>query len=264
MMGDNAYDEISTLRFTACFKDGVTKLGDCYCTAPFKIAKPFYDNEMMKIVVMSASAGLMSGDIQKFDINVETNCKLYFTTQSYEKIHKMDNGFARRQARIKVGKEANLYYIPLCTIPFAKSSFKGDTEIWLENSSSKLFLAEVFAPGRKAHGELFKYDKYISRTLVWRSESLIYHDNTRYIPEKMKLDSYGMFEKWSHLLNVFIAGFTDTNKLIEDIREYVRVKGLEGGASTTAYGDISVKVLGDNAQALEDIVMKIGELIQCI
>ena len=261
MINTNRYEEISTLRFTACFEDERTKLGDCYFTAPFKIAKPFYENDMMKIVVMSASAGMMAGDVQEFDIKVEDNAKLYFTTQSYEKIHKMDEGFASRTANIRVGNEASLYYVPLCTIPFAKSSFKGDTKIWLEDNSSKLFLAEIFAPGRKAYGEQFKYDTYISRTLVWRNNNLIYYDNTRYIPDKIKLDGYGMFEKWTHLLNIFITSTIESDKLIEDIREYIKVKDLEGGASITEYGDISIKVLGNNAQILEDVVKKMRELI---
>ncbi len=261
MMNTNRFEDTSVLRFRTYFDKGKTNLGDCYFTAPFKVAKPFYIEDTMKVVVMSASAGMMEGDTQEIEIEVGDESKLYFTSQSYEKIHKMESGFASRNAKIKVGSNATLRYVPLCTIPFAKSRFEGNTKIWLESDSSKLFFAEIFAPGRKAYGEVFEYDRYLSRTQIWREDVLIYHDNTKYIPDEMDVRGYGIFEKWTHLLNIFVTGKNNECRLIDDIRKYIKNQSLNGGVSVTAYGDISIKVLGDSAQTLENVVYFINELI---
>lgn len=51
----------------------------------------------MQVMVLSASAGIMEGDVQKFDIHVNPGTSLEYLSQAYEKIHKMKEGMARRR-----------------------------------------------------------------------------------------------------------------------------------------------------------------------
>ena len=259
-MGDNRFGKTSQLRLKAINKNGKTKLEDCYFTAPFKIAKPFYKEEEMKLILMSASAGIMAGDMQKFEIEIKEGAKVCFTTQSYEKLHKMEEGCGRREATIRVSKNASLSYIPLCTIPFAESSFEGITNIHLEDETARLFFAEVFATGRKAYGESFKYRYYSSKTTVWQREEIIYMDNTYYEPDEMDMRGYGMFEGESHLVNILLVNEREPKRLLEKIRQYIEDNSLDGGTSLSDTGNINVKVLGKSAQELEEIVKQIDLL----
>ena len=94
---------------------------------------PFYLREdYMQVMVLSASAGIMEGDVQKFDIHVNPGTSLEYLSQAYEKIHKMKEGMARRETKIVVEPEAFLKYAPLPTIPFRDSAFENHLEIELK------------------------------------------------------------------------------------------------------------------------------------
>ena len=259
-MEDNRFEKTSELYLRAINKNGKTRLMDCYFTAPFKIAKPFYKGEEMKLILMSASAGIIEGDRQVIHIVLEEGTNVYFTNQSYEKLYKMEKGCASRKVQMKLGKNTSLSYVPLCTIPFAESSFQGTTDIHLEDETSKIFFTELFAAGRKAHGENFKYKCYSSITNIWQGEKLIYRDNTYYEPEKMQLDGYGMFEGNSHLINIVLINEKEPKRLLVKIREYIEEEALEGGASLSEACHINIKVLGQSAQELEKIVEHINLL----
>lgn len=75
---------------------------------------PFYLREdYMQVMVLSASAGIMEGDVQKFDIHVNSGTSMEYLSQAYEKIHKMKEGMARRETKIVVEPDAFLKYAPL-------------------------------------------------------------------------------------------------------------------------------------------------------
>ena len=111
---ENVFSKISKVNLKTTFKNEKTILEDVYFTAPFKVMTPFYkkDDDYIKVVVMSSSAGIMAGDRQEYNINVGENTKLELTSQSYEKIHKMEEGKAIRECKIKVEKDALLKIQP--------------------------------------------------------------------------------------------------------------------------------------------------------
>ena len=127
---DNKFGKTSTLMLEACVKNNKTIIKDAFFTAPFKIMHPFYPyndsipsecinlgssallSGCMTVMCLTASAGIMAGDEQDFHITVENGAKLEFVSQAYEKIHKMDSGFATRNCMLSVGSKAFLYYNP--------------------------------------------------------------------------------------------------------------------------------------------------------
>lgn len=69
---------------------------------------------------LCASAGIMAGDSQEFSYHVKEG-RPEILSQSFEKIHKMDEGSASRTIEVQVDKNAALYYYPQPVIPFAQS-----------------------------------------------------------------------------------------------------------------------------------------------
>lgn len=256
---ENQFGKVSKLNLTAAYKDGKTILEDVFFTAPFKIMRPFYEKKgVMTVMLMTASAGIMAGDCQEFDIRVKEGANMEFVSQAYEKIHKMDEGCAQRRSVITVEENAQLRYTPLPTIPFAKSDYRSTLRVDLAGESSKFVYSEVLSCGRSAHGEEFLYTGFCNNVSVYQKGKIIYRDNTRYRPDKTDMRGFGMYEGFTHLANLLIFNEDCSDEWLGSIRTLMDdAPDLEGGASRIVNGDIAVRMLGTSAQKLTDMMGKI-------
>ena len=221
----NNYAKTCVLNVTADVKDGKNYVSDVYFTSPFKVMKPFHLNKnYMTVMMQTASAGILKGDTQELNFDIRDNASMELVSQSYEKLHKMDGGNARRDCTIKVGKNALFKYSPLPTIPFYDSGFDSTIHAELADDTSKLILMEILTSGRVAYGETFEYRYYNSLITVRKAGKLIYN--------------------------------------LDLIREIIdNTPNVTGGASIIQSGDTSVKLLGKTAQELYDLCEKIAKAI---
>ena len=260
-MQTNNFGKISKLNIVSAFKDGKTILEETSFTAPFKVMQPFYpqgENGRMQVMALSASAGIMEGDRQEINIEIKKNSNMEFLSQSYEKIHKMQEGYAERKTEIRVEKDACFLYNPLPVIPFKDSAFQSNTSIYLEDESSRFIMGEIISCGRYARGERFDYQYYQSLLRIYCRHKLIYLDNTLFEPSKMCMKEMGMMEGYSHLANIIIVNKQLPEGYFTAVREQMFNTGeIEGGITKTASGDTIIRMLGNSAQLLES---KIQEL----
>lgn len=287
---DNKFGKISRISACAALKNGRTILEDLSFTAPYKIMMPFEkENGGIQIMPLCASAGIMAGDSQEFSYHVKEGADLEILSQSFEKIHKMDEGSASRTIEVQVDKNATLYYYPQPVIPFAQSAFDSKMMIHLEDETSKLFLLEIISCGRNAHEERFQYRRFSSKVLLYRGEKLIYRDNTRYEPDKMPMEGIGLYEGYTHMANLFLSklcnrdnvdGGKETNIDGMDIKKQMNSSGTErtaelqekiwqildedseidGGVTRLTTGDLALRIFGHRAQKLQQIAEKIKEI----
>ena len=291
---DNKFGKVSRISACAALKDGKTILEDLSFTAPYKIMTPFEkENGGIQIMPLCASAGIMAGDSQEFSYHVKEGADLEILSQSFEKIHKMDEGSASRTIEVQVDKNAALYYYPQPVIPFAQSAFDSKMTIHLEDETSKLFLLEIISCGRNAHEERFQYRRFSSKVLLYRGEKLIYRDNTRYEPGKMPMEGIGLYEGYTHVANLFLSklcnrdnvdGGKETNIDGMDIKKQMNSSGTErtsdrtaelqekiwqildedseidGGVTRLTTGDLALRIFGHRAQKLQQIAEKIKEI----
>ena len=291
---DNKFGKVSRISACAALKDGKTILEDLSFTAPYKIMTPFEkENGGIQIMPLCASAGIMAGDSQEFSYHVKEGADLEILSQSFEKIHKMDEGSASRTIEVQVDKNAALYYYPQPVIPFAQSAFDSKMTIHLEDETSKLFLLEIISCGRNAHEERFQYRRFSSKVLLYRGEKLIYRDNTRYEPGKMPMEGIGLYEGFTHMANLFLSklcnrdnvdGGKETNIDGMDIKKQMNSSGtgrtsdrtaelkekiwqildedseVDGGVTRLTTGDLALRIFGHRAQKLQQIAEKIKEI----
>ena len=291
---DNKFGKISRISVCAALKNGKTILEDLSFTAPYKIMMPFEkENGGIQIMPLCASAGIMAGDSQEFSYHVKEGADLEILSQSFEKIHKMDEGSASRTIEVQVDKNAALYYYPQPVIPFAQSAFDSKMTIHLEDETSKLFLLEIISCGRNAHEERFQYRRFSSKVLLYRGEKLIYRDNTRYEPDKMPMEGIGLYEGYTHMANLFLSklcnrdnvdGGKETNIDGMDIKKQMNSSGtgrtsdrtaelqekiwqildedseIDGGVTRLTTGDLALRIFGHRAQKLQQIAEKIKEI----
>lgn len=257
----NKFGKKSIIQLTSLLKDDEAILSDVYYTAPFKIMIPFkITKNTLNVMILSVSAGIMEGDEQDILIEVGEGTNLEVTSQAYEKIHKMQGGFAKRETKIKVKKNSSLIYNPLPTIPFKDSSFINKVNIDLEDSSSKLIFIDILSSGRVASGESFEYSSYINLVEIRENNKLIYRDNCRYEPNNIDMNVLGLYEEFTHCATMVICNYNLSNNQFDNIREYIdkdfdsinnenRAKVI-GGITYSTGGNIVIKLLGKSSEIL--------------
>jgi urease accessory protein len=131
----------------------------------------------LEAVVVNTGGGLTGGD--RFDVRVlvETGADTLVSTQACEKIYRSSEGPARVTARISVGAEASLMWIPQETILFDNSALHRTLEVSVWGSS--VFLAaEAVLLGRAAMGELLEGARFRDSWRIRRDGKLVYAEET--------------------------------------------------------------------------------------
>ena len=262
-MDTNQFGKISHLYLTSSVKDGKTILSDVSFTAPYKIMRPFEQKDgSIKVMLLAASAGIMEGDRQEFKFDIQTGANIEFTSQSYDKIHQMISGCAKRHTEIKVAKHAHFCFNPQPTIPFADSAFENTMHIELADDSSAFQMVEIFSCGRYIRGEKFMYRYYHNFVKIYRQGKLIYRDNTRYNPAEFELAGMGMYEGFTHLANIFVTKPANAPDFAKHVYELLQhSENITGGITSLSSGDFAIRIFGHRAQVLEQLTKQIFALL---
>lgn len=283
-MTENTFGHVSELHITAEEKNGRTILSECDFTAPFKIMKPFENRDgSIAVMLLQASAGIMEGDRQLLSLHVKKGARLTFLSQSYDKVHPMNDGWAERRMDVHVESGGCFCLKPQPMIPYTHSKFKSHIRVDLDDESAKFSMSEILTCGRLGHNEeRFQFDLYKNLVEIRRGGKLIYRDNTKYQPAVCQMDDVGMYEGWTHMGNLFLSAGcgkrssasaifggipspgsvpapddappAEDSSLYEDIWSLLDHSGkVEGGVTVLNSNDLSVKLFGNRAQDLEQV-----------
>ena len=227
-------------------------------TMPSREVAPAQEVVPAQVMVMSVSAGIMAGDEQRIDVKVGPDAVLQMTTQSFEKIHRMEEGaHAERATRLRVASGAYLDYSPLPQIPFAGSAFTSETTIELADKTARLVYGEILSAGRVARGERFAYRWYRNHVRVSVAGRPIFLDNTFYestgaagelasggfgagvpagvAPLAMDMEGFGLYEGYTHLANLVLVNLGISDETFTAVRGYLReVTGTIGASAMPA------------------------------
>lgn len=230
-----------------------------FYSAPFKLMN-FFETSLggIEYMIMNASAGIMANDSYTIDICVGKNSQLTLLPQSFEKIHKMDQGEAVRKTSITVEENAFFKYLALPAIPFANSAFRAKTVIQLSSLSSRLLYGEIVSCGRYLQGERFLYRYYESCIDIFLNQKIMCRDYSIYQPENMPLNEYGLFENYTHLANLFVYGFSLSELLLEKMKLICQNEKSEAGVTALLGGGYLIRVLDNSAEKLIALFSKIS------
>lgn len=212
----------SRLKIVTCSRDGCTYPEEVYFSSPYKLTNYFrLPSGGIEYILMSSSPGIMSNDNYCMNVSLQENSHLVISSQSYEKILKMDEGCASRETTITLSPNSYLKYLPLPVIPFASSAFKAHTTINLADRTAKLIYADFISSGRHHNMEQFKYTYFMSKLDVLLANKLVYRENNRFIPERFDLSSLGMFESFNCFANLLIYGFELSQEKLSLLNEMI-------------------------------------------
>ena len=299
--GDNKFGRASELRLVAQRRGEKTVLADVAATMPFHVMHPFevpaaelvgaldaaagaadaLAPRAAEVMVMSASAGIMAGDLQRIDVTVGEGAALRVTSQAFEKIHRMEEGLsASRATRLAVANGAYLDYSPQPMIPFAESSFSATTEVQLAGPDARFVYQEILSCGRAARGERFGYRSFTNHVRVDVAGLPVYLDNVIFDPATMPMEDLGLYEGFSHLGNLVLINCQVGEATFTAARDYLRdetgvigaaagspvgaatgSEAISGGITRLATGDVCVRLLGHRAQRLEDVLSRVRTLL---
>jgi len=134
-------------------KDDETRLKDLYQTAPLRVLFPIpVSGDVTSAALVTTSGGLVGGDRLDVDVNVGTSAAVQIIGQAAEKVYRSKGPDTHFEARLEVGKDAWLEWLPQETILFDQARLRRRTSV--EIAPGGTFLgAEFLVFGRTAMGE---------------------------------------------------------------------------------------------------------------
>ncbi|HEX9061548.1 MAG TPA: urease accessory protein UreD [Clostridia bacterium] len=259
----NKFGGDSVLFIKTAEKDGRTVLEDSYFTAPFKVAKPFCDEETgdMSIMVMMASAGIMEGDSYKVNAELGKGSRLVLHGQSYNKIHRMKDSCALQHNRFVVNEGAFLDFAQMPVIPFKDSNFQSITECYLKKGSSFLY-SDVLACGREKRGECFEFKLYKNINRIYYEGELIFFDNQLLCPKEQCLYGMGFFEGYTHQATLMYFSDKFEARLLESaLLALENLDDIEYGGSMTKKHGMVIRILGSSSDRLSAVLKMIRDVM---
>lgn len=225
--------------------NGKNIIEEMFFTPPLKIISPLEDEDIAEIMLISVSAGLLKDDCQDIQIHIGKESKIRLISQSYEKIHDTQDGYASKHTQITIEENAFLDYAPLPILPFKDSSFKNTTDIYL-SKNARLHYSEIICAGRVAMGEIFDFSELSSRLRIYKENHLVFFENMNLKPAQIPMQNICLFDKYTHALSMVI--FDDLIE-IQALEQKIKNSSLNVGISTNN-GGIIIKALDNQSERL--------------
>jgi urease accessory protein len=166
-------------RIAVSFKGGRTRLDDLYQSGAAKIRLPrVHDGKHAEAVLINVSGGLTGGDRFSWAANLAANTSLCVTTQACEKIYRADHGHAEIKARLTLGDNAHLSWLPQEAILFDQSAVRRVIEADIA-PTSRLLILEAAILGRAAFGETVTQTLLQDRWRVRVDGQLVHAEESR-------------------------------------------------------------------------------------
>lgn len=263
------------LRLRVGIRNKKSTIIERYFTSPLKLGTPRTSSDRLHIVLMMASAGVLKGDRFSYDIQCDAGTKSKLTEQSYTKIFDTGAEGAARKQRITLNGSASLYYRPSAVIPFQNSTFDGETDVYLDETSEFAW-ADIMTAGRIAMNERFKFLHYRNRIRVFLNNRLVWMDHCLLEPRHMDTNGMLFFDRYTHQGTFYYYGSNDKQCLIlewykthMDVQNNTEHHHIESscknqpmriGVSQACKG-ICIRVLANTAQDIEELFDELAATI---
>lgn len=243
---------IANLHIQAACRHGKTYLKKAYYTQPFKVADITEDRREphLRLMLMSASPGVLDGDTYQMKIEVEENGSLQLETQSYQRLFHMQQG-AMQQMEVHLATNSSFEFVPFPVVPHEGANFKARNRIFLSNGC-RLLWGEVLTSGRKLSGENFLFNRYHNVTEIFFEGRLVIKENLLLEPAKKPVYVIGQLEGYSHQATlIFLDEQADITYLTSIIAATLSwEKTIEFGISALPANGLLVRILGHKGEQL--------------
>ena len=145
-----------------------------FATAPLLLFHPRNHGHAAWIYTATYGGGLVDGDAISLGIVVDRGAAAVLATQAATKVYRSPAGTSV-QLRAAVGDDAVLVVIPDPVVCFAGANYRQEQHFTLSGSAG-LVLADSLTAGRRAMGERWAFENYVSRLTIRRGDRLLMYD----------------------------------------------------------------------------------------
>lgn len=231
----------------AADSDGRTRLVRDFATVPFHLPGGLTHDEQVPdlatVYVQSPTGGIAQGDRHAVDVTVGTNATAHVTTQSAEKVLRMERNCARTDVHLDVAEGGYLEYLPEPTILYPDARYRQETTLTVGDDATAV-VGETVVPGRLARGEVFEFERLYSRFTVEGPDGLLVQDTTDLHPAARDPRRAGVMGSHRVLGTLYVVGEPSLSDRLHD--RVAAVEDVRGGATALPNGaGVLVRALGD-------------------
>lgn len=204
-----------------------------------RVLRPHYLDESGQVcfVLVNPGGAYLGADLYVIEVAVEDGARLLLTTQSATKIYRTPGSFAEQRMRLVLGDEAQLELAPDQLIAYREASYRQNTHITLQPTSS-LIMAEVVTPGWSPDGAAFRYEEVRLRTEITvatgEASQLLALDNLLIVPSADDVTGTGFMEGYSHVGSLLVVDRRVDQALADELHELTKPHEAYTGVSLTA------------------------------
>jgi len=238
-----------------------TALAACERTPPFHVQRPlFLDREhpaLAHVALLNTTAGLFAGDRLELRVCLTDRAAVALTTPTMTRAFGMPDGRAEVTTHLTVAAGSYLEFLPEATILCRDAALHQRMALDAEPGSF-VALGEVFAFGRRAHGEGHAYRELVQRATLHYAGDLVLAEGLTLTPERHP-DAVGVLSAYAAYgsLQLLMADRADET-LLADIRSLLaREPCVWSAASFLPSGaGIAVRALGDAPHAAQRLLRR--------
>lgn len=254
------------LNIQTTIQNGITKLGNCYFSPPFKVMNITEDKtaKELHLMLMSTSPGILDEDAFEIRIDVVENGSLQLHTQSYQRLFTMIKG-ATQDLEVYMQDNSSFTYLPHPSVPHKDSIFKAKNRIFLSNNCQFIW-GEIITCGRSLKEEVFTFSKYHNSTEIFLNNKLIIKENIVMQPSLIHPSGMGQLEGFTHQASLLIINDAIDNETFNNaINDYLQQQvEIDYGISTTHTNGIIIRILGYKAEQLYNYINHIAVLAKTL
>ncbi len=230
--------------------------------SPLRLLTPANHGHAAWIYTSTYGGGLVDGDAISLQVSVGRRACALLSTQASTKIYRSPHG-TRVEMHARVDADGLLVVVPDPVVCFAASRYRQLQHVELA-SGSGLVLVDWMSSGRRASGERWAFEEYVSRTVVRHDGRLVLHDATAL--RAVDGDLPARIGRFDVLALVVLAGAVTQNDAAA-IASHVNHQPIERNAdelisaSALATAGCVVRVAG---RSIEQVGRRIRELLRFV
>ncbi len=241
--------------------DGETVITTRTVSAPWHLSKPYWDNGVLLVQAVNATAGIFAGDHLAFRVRVNPGASVLLTSPSASRIHTMPDGEASLTQTIEVETGGWLEWMPELFIPQRGCRYRQQTAVHVAAGAS-LYMVETLAPGRVAHGEVFAFERIAWSTKLSVDTNLVMVEHCPLVPaddEPADLRRVGgpWYYAGASLVHAGELPFTEWQRTIHDWN----TPSVHIGATMLEEGVYSFRLLAAGSEALRETLRTLRALL---
>ncbi len=251
----------STIKINAEREGTYTVLKESFHNAPYKLTHYGAPRAQahLEMIIMSASPGIMDGDVLTIDVHVKEQAELKLFTQSFNKLHPMQNG-AYQHSHMKLLDGSMLHYVPHPVTPFKDAIFHASNRIDMA-ANATLIWGDIISAGRIYMQEAFLFQKVHSKTQIFRDGRLVLTDNQCLMPKEQPVQELLFFESYTHQAT-FIYASPWAKKMKAEWDEILagEYEDIAFGFTYAADDTLLLRALGNDGELLYSFLNMLGQM----